>query len=88
MRINNFVDIGVVPHSNYSYGLYGAEGVEDKRKIAAVDEETHVFQKTSHLAQTIVKVPVTTSAFTPVHIVITPLDCSIYLQCCSVYCSG
>jgi hypothetical protein len=65
MRINNLVDIGAVPHSNYSYGLDGAEDVEDEHKIAAVDEEMPVLKQTLHIAQSIVEVPVTKSELPP-----------------------
>jgi hypothetical protein len=54
MHINNLLDIGVVPRSNYSYGLDDADEVKDERNIAAVEEEMSVIQKTLHLPQSIV----------------------------------
>jgi hypothetical protein len=67
--IKNIVDIGVVPPSKHSYGLDGADEVEDEeedevedgRNIAAVEEVTHDVQQTLHLTLSIVEVPVNTS---------------------------
>jgi hypothetical protein len=64
IHIKNLVDICVVPRVNYSYGLDGADEVEDKRKIAIAEEETPVVQQTLPLAQSIVEVPVNTSELT------------------------
>jgi hypothetical protein len=51
IHIKKLVDIGDVPHSNYSYGLDGAEDVDNKCTIAAVGEEMYVVQQTLPLAQ-------------------------------------
>jgi hypothetical protein len=61
IHIKKLVDIGDVPHSNYSCGLDGAEDVDNKCTIAAVGEEMYVVQQTLPLAQSILEVPVNTA---------------------------
>jgi hypothetical protein len=61
IHIKKLVDIGVVPRSNYSYGVDGAEDVNNELKIAAIGEETSEAQQTLPIAQSILEVPVKTA---------------------------